>query len=161
MNSAGTGARGAAGPPDPIRISFEVACPVDRAFSIWTADTARWWPSAATVSEAEGVEVIFENRPGGRIFERTPSGEEHDWGWITGWEPPHRLVYQWHIKVDRSDATEVEIRFHPAGERLTRVEIEHRGWERLGARGPGWREVNHGGWSGVLPSFKRACLTMA
>jgi hypothetical protein len=36
---------------------------------------------------------------------------------------------------------------------LTRVEIEHRGWERLGAAGPSWRDANYGGWSTLFPRF--------
>ena len=43
----------------------------------------------------------------------------------------------------------------PATERSgTRVSIEHRGWEALGARGPGQRERNQRGWSSLLPHFK-------
>ena len=79
-----------------------------------------------------------------------------EWGWITAWEPPRRLVYQWHISTDRSSATEVEIAFIDLGER-TRVEIEHRGWERLGDRGTSWRDANRAGWDGVLPDYKIAC----
>ena len=139
---------------EPLRMSFEVACSVDRAFAVWTSETRRWWPATHTVSGANGVRVTFENGVGGRIFERTPGGEEHEWGWITAWEPPRRLVYHWHIRADRSDATEVEIRFQPVGERVTRVEIEHRGWERLGAHGPRWREINRAGWKGVLPAYR-------
>ena len=77
----------------------------------------------------------LRTRVGGRIFERTSDGTEHDWGRIVAWEPPHRLVYSWHLRVDRSDATEVEIRFTDLDRTTTRVDIEHRGWERLGARG--------------------------
>ncbi len=40
----------------------------------------------------------------------------------------------------------------------TRVDVEHRGWERLGARGPGWRDANRSGWEGVLPPFRAACV---
>jgi uncharacterized protein YndB with AHSA1/START domain len=141
---------------EPLRMSFEVACAVDRAFEVWTSETSRWWPPTHTVSGEAAARVQFENRIGGRIFERTPGGDEHEWGWVTAWEPPRRLVYQWHIRVDRADATEVEIRFEPAGDGVTRVEIEHRGWERLGARGPGWRDVNRGGWDGVLPAYRLA-----
>src|SRR5205807_4415237 len=62
------------------------------------------------------------------------------------WEPPRRLGYLWYIRTDRADATEVEIRFNGSGEAPARVEIKHRGWERLGTRGPGWRDTNQGGW---------------
>ena len=48
--------------------------------------------------------VTFESRPGGRIFERTPEGVEHDWGEILAWEPPHRLAYRWHLGTDRGRA---------------------------------------------------------
>jgi hypothetical protein len=142
---------------EPLRLSFEVVCPLEHAFEIWTARTSSWWPVTHTVTGERGLEVVFEAREGGRIFERTPSGEEVDWGRITHWEPPRRLAYLWHIRTDRADATEVEINFTDLGDARTLVDIEHRGWERLGSRGPNWRDVNLGGWNGVLPHFRAAC----
>ncbi|MDQ6922374.1 MAG: SRPBCC family protein [Candidatus Dormibacteraeota bacterium] len=142
---------------EPLRISFVVDCPAAHAFSVWTARTSSWWPVTHTVSAEPGLEVVFQPLLGGRIFERTPAGTEVEWGEITAWEPPSRLAYLWHIRDDRADATEVEINFLEQGDATTRVEIEHRGWERLGSRGPGWREVNLGGWNGVLPHYRAAC----
>jgi len=142
---------------EPLRLSFVVDCPVEHAFDVWTVKTARWWPVTHTVTSEQGLEVVFEGRLGGRIFERTPAGMEVDWGQITIWEPPRRLGYLWHIRTDRADATEVEITFQDEGQAWTRVDIEHRGWERLGSRGPRWRDVNLGGWNGVLPHYQAAC----
>ena len=141
---------------EPIRLSFEVACPVDHAFDVWTADIGRWWPKDHTVSAEADLTVVLEPRAGGRIFERRASGIEHDWGEVTVWEPPKRLGYTWHLNRDRSDATDVEIRFLPVGGAATRVEIEHRGWERLGAEGEPWRDRNRGGWATLLPHYVRA-----
>ena len=38
----------------------------------------------------------------------------------------------------------------------TRVEIEHRGWERLGADADLWRTRNQAGWSTLLPHYVHA-----
>jgi uncharacterized protein YndB with AHSA1/START domain len=100
--------------------------------------------------------VTFEPRAGGRIYERTPGGDEHDWGEVLVWEPPNRLAYLWHLRFDRSDATEVEVAFEPASEG-TAVTIVHRGWERLGAAAEERRERNRRGWSGVLEHYRAAC----
>lgn len=143
---------------DPIEIDFTVACSPEHAFDVWTARTALWWPVEHTVSAEPDVAVSIEPRVGGRIFERTPAGEEHAWGEVLAWEPPHLLRYLWHIRRDRADATEVEIRFAGAREG-TRVSIVHRGWERLGERGPRWREVNTMGWDGVVPAYRAACTS--
>jgi hypothetical protein len=91
-----------------------------------------------------------------RIYERTADGNELDWGEVTVWQPPTKLAYRWHLGRDRADATEVEIRFLAVGTATTRVEIEHRGWERLGAAGEQWREQNQAGWQALLPAFKAA-----
>ena len=99
--------------------------------------------------------MVLERRLGGRIFERTRVGVEHDWGEVTVWEPPNRFGYLWHLRRDRADATEVEIRFL-ARDGSTQVEIEHRGWERLGAEGETWRDRNRGGWSTLLPHYLEA-----
>ncbi|HSK97081.1 MAG TPA: SRPBCC family protein [Euzebyales bacterium] len=140
----------------PLELEFTVACPPAHAFDVWTTRTSLWWPSGHSVSADPDLEVVIEPRPGGRIFERTPAGVEHDWGEILDWQPPARLRYLWHLRRDRDDATEVEIRFD-ALDGGTRVRIVHRGWERLGAAGPEWRDRNRQGWAGLLPHFQRAC----
>ena len=139
---------------EPLRVSFEVSCPVDHAFDVWTSKIARWWPADHSVSGENGLLVVLEGRPGGRIFERTAAGTEHEWGEVVVWEPPSRLAYLWHLRRDRADATEVEIRFIDQGDSTTRVEIEHRGWERLGAQGQSWRDANQGGWSTLLVAYR-------
>ena len=141
---------------EPIRIDFTVACSPDHAFEVWTSRTTLWWPVEHTVSAEPGLEVTFEPRAGGRVFERAPSGDEHEWGQVVTWEPPHRLRYLWHIRRGRTDATDVEITFRPE-EGGTRVSIVHAGWERLGDRARRWREVNTMGWDGVLPAYRAAC----
>jgi uncharacterized protein YndB with AHSA1/START domain len=141
---------------EPIRLTFEVACPVDHAFEVWTGRIAQWWPTDHTVSAEDDLTVVLEGRPGGRIFERRTSGVEHDWGAVTIWEPPDRLGYTWHLNRDRSDATDVVIRFIARGDTATQVEIEHSGWERLGADGETWRTRNNGGWATLLPHYIRA-----
>jgi uncharacterized protein YndB with AHSA1/START domain len=143
----------------PLRLSFDVACPVDHAFRVWTAAIATWWPADHTVSGETGTQVVLEGRVGGRIFERTTDGAEHDWGEVTVWEPPALLGYLWFLRTDRTDATDVAIRFVAVGHAATRVEIEHAGWERLGERGPVWRERNLGGWSTLVPHFQEAVGT--
>lgn len=55
------------------------------------------------------------------------------------WEPPARVVLSWRIdgdwKVDPdpAHASEIEVRFVEEGPRSTRVELEHRAFERHGA----------------------------
>jgi uncharacterized protein YndB with AHSA1/START domain len=141
---------------EPLQIDFTVACPPERAFEMWARRTSMWWPHGHSVSGEPGLTVTFEPHAGGRIFERTPSGEEHDWGEVLVWEPPRRLAYLWHLRFDRSDATEVSVTFTEAAEG-TAVRIVHTGWERLGAAGPERRERNRKGWAGVIEHYRRAC----
>ncbi len=138
---------------EPLRLAFDVQAPSDHAFEVWTTQIGRWWPADHTTTGEADLTVCLDPRPGGRIFERTSDGREFDWGEVLVWEPPARLVYSWHLRRDRADATEVEIRFVATGPAATRVEIEHRGWERLGAEGQTWRDRNHGGWTTLLPHF--------
>jgi uncharacterized protein YndB with AHSA1/START domain len=138
---------------EPLRLAFTVGCPPAHAFATWAERTSLWWPTGHSVSGDPALTVTFEPRPGGRIFERTPSGEEHDWGEVVDWEPPHRLAYLWHLRQDRADATRVEVTFAPA-EEGTEVTIVHAGWERLGAKGDDLRERNRRGWGGLLPHFE-------
>lgn len=142
---------------EPLVVEFDVACPPERAFDVWTGDFARWWPRGHSVSGEPDVAVVLEPRAGGRIYERTSSGVEHDWGEVTLWDPPRRFGYLWHIRRDRSDATDVVVTFAAGRNGGTAVRIEHTGWERLGADAETWRDANRGGWSGLVPHFVAAC----
>jgi uncharacterized protein YndB with AHSA1/START domain len=142
--------------PEPIRTSFEVDCSRAHAFDTWTTRISTWWPRSHTVSADPDASVLLERRVGGRIFERTATGVEHDWGEVTAFDPPRRLSYLWHIRRDRADATEVAISFHEIGDDRTRVEIEHRGWERLGDGAESWRERNLTAWRSLLPHYREA-----
>jgi uncharacterized protein YndB with AHSA1/START domain len=138
---------------EPLSFSFEIGCPQAKAFELWTSRTSTWWPTDHSVSGEADLDVVFEGRVGGRVYERTRSGTEHEWGTVTRWDPPTRVAYTWHLRADRADATDVEVRFVADGEDRTRVEIDHRGWERLGAAADAGREGNRRGWEGVLPHF--------
>ena len=78
-------------------------------------------------------------------------------GWVTAWEPPARLVLKWHPGSTPAEAQEVELRFTetPGG---TRVDLEHRGWDALGARSAEAREGYDNGWEGVFVElYAAAC----
>jgi uncharacterized protein YndB with AHSA1/START domain len=139
-----------------LRLSYDIACPAEHAFEVWTTRLSTWWPKGHSASGDPDTLVMLEPRLGGRIFERTPDGTEIDWGEVTQWTPPLRLGYLWHIGRDRSDATDVELTFVDLGNGSTRLDIVHRGWERLGPEGLPWREANISGWGALIPSFVEA-----
>jgi hypothetical protein len=136
----------------PLTIPSRSGCSVEHAFSVWTSRIDTWWPSDHTVSGQPDL-VVLQSGVGGRIFERTPEGVEHDWGEVTLWNPPVRLAYLWHLGSDCTTATEVDVRFVAESAAITRIEIEHRGWERLGEVAAQWRDRNRAGWETLLPNF--------
>jgi uncharacterized protein YndB with AHSA1/START domain len=140
---------------EPLRLDVVVACPVEHAFDVWANRIDTWWPRDHTASGQPGARVVLERHVGGRIYEVTADGTEHEWGEVTAWEPPHRLGYVWHLRTNRASAPDVESRF-PAVDAGTRVEIEHAGWERLGDAAEAWRDRNHAGWTTLLPHFLAA-----
>jgi uncharacterized protein YndB with AHSA1/START domain len=135
---------------EPLRKSVTVARPPAEAFRIFTEKIAAWWPLAAySVSEARAASCCIEPRVGGLIYETRDDGERFPWGHVLVWEPPRRFVMSWHPGADPDTAQEVEIRFEPDGAG-TRVELEHRGWQKAGAAARELRDVYEGGWSNVL-----------
>lgn len=141
---------------DPLRLSFDVACSAEHAFDVWTRRFGRWWRADHTATGEVGLEIVLEPRVGGRIYQRDERGTEIEWGRVTLWEPPASLGYLWHLRRDRADATDVLVTFVPVGPASTRVEVEHTGWERLGADADRWRDANRGGWTSLMPHFAAA-----
>jgi uncharacterized protein YndB with AHSA1/START domain len=120
------------------------------AFRRFTAEISKWWPMRThSVGEDRTRSVVFEDHVGGRIYEVDEGGETHTWGTILTWEPPTRLRFTWHPGQDPDLAQEIEVVFVAVGEG-TRLELTHRGWEKLGKRARFARRGYNLGWAHVL-----------
>ena len=137
---------------EPIVRAITVSRPVEDAFRLFTDDIDTWWPAASHSYGGEDVErAVFETRSGGRVYEVQKDGTERDWAEVVVWEPPGRVVLAWKI----CEPTEVEVRFTAEGDG-TRVELEHRGWERVAKEMRAQRDNYAGGWVFVLGKFDEA-----
>jgi uncharacterized protein YndB with AHSA1/START domain len=133
-----------------VRKTVTVDCAVEEAFHVFTTDAMSWWPvQRHSINQEQVREIVFEAHEGGEVYERTASGEKGHWATIVAWEPPSRLVLSWNILHREPVGTEVEVRFLPEGT-STRVELEHRGWERLVEDAAEKRGSYNSGWGVVL-----------
>lgn len=115
----------------PVRQSTLVRSGVEHTFSVFVREIGEWWPRQPYSVGGERVrDVTVEPRLDGRVYETWEDGTEQEWGRLLAWEPPHRLVMSW---VCSPAVTEVELTFAALGPELTRVAVEHRGWEALSA----------------------------
>jgi uncharacterized protein YndB with AHSA1/START domain len=139
-----------------VRKTVVVRRPVDVAFRLFTEGMTSWWPlhEGYSFGGDRAKEIVLEGREGGRLYERFTDGEEHLIGVVTAYEPPARVAFTWGHR-DPEGHTEVEVRFVPQGEG-TRVELEHRGFDRLGERAGEVFRGYHRGWDVVLERFVRA-----
>ncbi|MBV9507575.1 MAG: SRPBCC domain-containing protein [Acidobacteriia bacterium] len=112
----------------PIQQSVHVDCPPEDAFRLFTEEFAEWWPPASH-SETENSEwCAIEPWVGGKIFERSVSGEEHEWGSVTVWDPPERVAFTWHPDGRRGNSQVVTVDFSVEADG-TRVTLTHQGWQ--------------------------------
>jgi len=124
-----------------IHKTITVDASPETAFDTFTRQITSWWPRSHTIFE-EVERVVFDERVGGRVYERNAEGEEAEWADVLAWEPNDRFVLRWRVNPERGP-TELEVRFTPDGNG-TRVDLEHRGWDDPDGRanyGPGWDYV--------------------
>jgi Activator of Hsp90 ATPase homolog 1-like protein len=126
-----------------INKTIRVDASPETAFDTFTRQMGSWWPAAShSIFEEQVAEIVFDERTGGRVYERSTTGEEADWADVLAWEPHSRFVLRWRVNPERGP-TEVEVRFE-GDDGGTLVHLEHRGWDEIGdAEGragydPGW-----------------------
>jgi uncharacterized protein YndB with AHSA1/START domain len=118
---------------------------------------------AAEPSHRQGPDEEGDHsRDGGRtLLHEQTDGTECNWGSVLVWDPPHRLVLawqidgQWQYQPDLTKSSEVDVRFTPEADGLTRVDLEHRSLHRHGADAEAIRTAidSPNGWSGLLHLF--------
>jgi uncharacterized protein YndB with AHSA1/START domain len=145
-----------------VRKSISVRAGVERAFQAFTEGIDDWWPRSHHVGNAPAKKGFIEGHAGGRCYTEHTDGSETDWGKVLIWEPPARFVMAWLINgnwkcdPDLSKASEVEVRFTRQPDGTTRVDLEHRNFERMGESGMNMRMVVDsapGGWGGLLQLY--------
>jgi uncharacterized protein YndB with AHSA1/START domain len=147
--------------PAPVRKQLTVQASPERAFEVFTAGFATWWPPSHHIGAAAYKTAVIEPRVGGRWYEIGEDGSECDWGEVLIWAPPGRIVLAWRLgadwKYDRNLLTEVEVRFTAEGAR-TRFDLEHRKLENWGASADQARAAidSEAGWSGLLKMYSAA-----
>jgi uncharacterized protein YndB with AHSA1/START domain len=109
--------------------------------SIQAENMGQWWPKEHHIGESPLAAVVVEPRNGGPWYEKDADGAECEWGTVLVYEPPRRVVLSWHLNgdfefvPDTARASEVEVRFISEHTGQTKVELEHRNFERHGESG--------------------------
>lgn len=146
---------------DSVRQTITVSADRERAFRVFTEQLGVWWPKEYSIGAADMADFVLEPWVGGRWYEIGVDGAECDTGRVIGYEAPELVVLAWHLNEDwkydpdPAHASEVEIRFVAEADGRTRVELEHRRFER---HGPGAAAVRNavasrGGWGHALLLF--------
>ncbi len=147
-----------------VKAAVTVKATQARAFDVFTREYGTWVPDGQFLGKERPAAIVIEPKTGGRWYERSKDGAEMDWGRVLAYEPSGRLVLAWHLNgsyqfaPDPKQASEVELRFVADGPTKTRVELEHRGFERHGADAEGLRAAvgSDQGWPLTLERFSKA-----
>jgi uncharacterized protein YndB with AHSA1/START domain len=145
-----------------VRKSVTVPATREDAFSMFTARMGEWWPKMHSIGSSPMVDVVVRPERGGRWFERGQDGSECQWGKVLAWEPSERVVLAWQIdgewRFQPTLITEVEIVFIEVVAGQTRIDVEHRNFERFGPAHETIRAAfdSAGGWTGILEQFRAA-----
>ena len=73
----------------PVVAKIEVRCAQAHAFDVFTTKVDMWWPSRHRKFETSVLQ--FEGRVGGRFIERSPAGDENEFGRILVEEIQHMV----------------------------------------------------------------------
>ncbi len=141
----------------PVKCSVEVKVSSARAYELFVQNMGVWWPRGKTPARTPHVALVIEPRKDGRWFERDADGHETQWGRVLAWEPPYRLLLGWQLdhnfRFDADLLMEVEILFEELAGGGTRVSLEHRNLERLGAEGDAFAGKVRSGWPERMANF--------
>jgi uncharacterized protein YndB with AHSA1/START domain len=147
-----------------VETAVTVSAPAVRAFEVFTAEMASWWPPEHHLVDGELDRMVVEPFVGGRIYDVATNGNECCWARVLAYDPPKTFVFSWDIaldwkvETDPEKASEVHVSFIPEGPEQTRVVLEHRELQR---HGDGWQRMrdavgSDGGWPVGLRAFAAA-----
>lgn len=132
---------------EPIKLSYDVPVPQERAFALFVEDFATWWP-AGPGFEPAGVEgASLEPRVGGDVS-WTAGDRTQAWGRVEAFDDGARVEWScwWMGEADEPSLVSVSFAENDWGCRVT---FEHGGWNEQNGD---WR-ASYGRWPLVLSHY--------
>ena len=141
----------------PVRKSVVVNTDPALAFEIFTGSIDTWWPKSHSMGGAPFKTSRIEPFEGGRWYAEREDGSELTIARVLAWEPGRRVVFRWEVAAgwrhDAANPSELEVKFIADGA-ATRVELEHRDFDRAGqAAGERFRNDVERGWPVLLDLY--------
>lgn len=113
----------------PVKKATLVRSDTAHTFDTFVRTIGQWWPKVPFSAGRERVvDITLERAVGGRVVETWDDSTTVEWGEVKVWDPPRRFTMSWN---GTPEPTEVELTFTELGPGLTRVAVEHRGWDAL------------------------------
>jgi len=146
----------------PVKKTVVVEASQAHAFDVFINGVDRWWPKEFHIGNAPVKQEIIEPRQGGRWRTLHVDGSETVNATMLVWEPPKRIVFSWEIsgqwkpEPNVAICSEVEVRFIAETAARTRVDLEHRNFEKMPEGGQAMRESVDGGWVTILDLYIKA-----
>ena len=135
----------------PITHDYVLRCSVERAFATYTSRIDEWWDARYTANAETLERVTIEPRVGGRVYATHRDLGEDQWGEVTVWDPPHRLVHTFMLAQDPANPSEVAVTFAPDGAGGCVVRFAHGGWTEANEDA----RKKFGDWPVMLDRFAR------
>ena len=154
LQSTGSDAPDTAAETTAMVIRKVVTVPLSQraAFKLFTEGIGTWWPTLTHSVAGSAAVAGMDDRVGGEIYEQTDAGRV-TWGTITAWDAPDAFSATWHPGYGSELATRLTVRFIAEGLSVTRVELEHRGWEVHGDEAEEPFQSYTTGWDPVLARY--------
>lgn len=110
-----------------VHASTLVRSDLNHTFDAFVRTIGAWWPVGRISAGRDRVrDVTIEPMNGGRVYETWDDQTTREWGQVLAWDPPNGFTLTWNVTAA---PTEVELLFTALSPELTRVTVEHRGWE--------------------------------
>lgn len=147
-----------------ITKKFKVSVSAKEAFETFVDHFSSWWPKEYTWSQGALATIGIEPKKGGLCYEKGPHGFRCDWGRVTEFEPPYKIVFTWQISPERvpvpdpEKASVIEINFNEKNAWDTEINFKHHHFSRHGKGGKQYKEMmgSDQGWEYILNLYKQA-----
>ena len=130
----------------------EITTSPERCFRAFTQEIDAWWPKHHSRSGDDATTIVLEPHDNGRLYERTPDGDEFVFGTVVEWSPGDRFALDWYLGTGQDNPSRVQIVFEPIASG-TRVIITHDGADRVGEIWWSRVSVFDRAWSDVLAAY--------